>query len=234
MPAAFVRWFDGTRQYELIEAEVGDVGPRLQLRWRARLQASWLDPGWFVVEQTAYADTDDEDRIWHLSGAVLGLPRRAARWLSRPRSGVDGNPPSATTPSPTSRRCAARPVQPVRLADGHDAWVVLGHDAARQALNDGRISKDMVAALEGDPDVVAGGLPGPDFSRHMLNVDPPDHTRLRRLVAKAFLPSRVVALEPAIQAVADDLLDDLEAEGPEAVVDLVERFAHPLPFRVDP
>ncbi len=124
------------------------------------------------------------------------------------------------------------PVQPVRLADGHDAWVVLGHDAARQALNDVRISKDMVAALEGDPDVVAGGLPGPEFSRHMLNVDPPDHTRLRRLVARAFLPSRVAALEPAIQAVADDLLDDLEAEGPEAVVDLVEGFAHPLPFRV--
>ncbi len=124
------------------------------------------------------------------------------------------------------------PVQPVRLADGHDAWVVLGHDAARQALNDSRISKDMLAALEDDPDVVAGGLPGPAFSRHMLNVDPPDHTRLRRLVAKAFLPSRVAALEPAIQTVANDLLDDLEANGPDAVVDLVEGFAHPLPFRV--
>ena len=88
------------------------------------------------------------------------------------------------------------PVQPVRLADGHDAWVVLGHEAARQALNDPRISKDMLAALADDPDVVAEGLPGPAFSRHMLNVDPPDHTRLRRLVAKAFLPSRVAALEP--------------------------------------
>lgn len=124
------------------------------------------------------------------------------------------------------------PVQQVRLADGHDAWVVLGHDAARQALNDARISKDMVAALADDPDVVAEGLPGPAFSRHMLHVDPPDHTRLRRLVAKAFLPSRVAALEPRIQAVADDLLDHLGAQGPEAVVDLVEGFAHPLPFRV--
>jgi cytochrome P450 len=126
----------------------------------------------------------------------------------------------------------ACPVQPVRLADGHDAWVVLGYDAARQALNDPRISKDMLAALAGDPDVVAGGLPGPEFSRHMLNVDPPDHTRLRRLVAKAFLPSRVAALEPAVQAVADELLDALAAEGPAASVDLVEGFAHPLPFRV--
>ena len=124
------------------------------------------------------------------------------------------------------------PVQPVRLSDGHDAWVILGHEAARQALNDPRISKDMLAALADDPDVVAEGLPGPAFSRHMLNVDPPDHTRLRRLVAKAFLPSRVAALEPRIQVLTDDLLDQLAAQGPDATVDLVEGFAHPLPFRV--
>jgi cytochrome P450 len=72
------------------------------------------------------------------------------------------------------------PVQQVRLADGHPAWVVLGYDAARQALNHPRISKDMLAALEEASDVVAEGLPGPEFSRHMLNVDPPDHTRPRR------------------------------------------------------
>ena len=125
------------------------------------------------------------------------------------------------------------PVQPVRLSDGHDAWVILGHEAARQALNDPRISKDMLAALADDPDVVAEGLPGPAFSRHMLNVDPPDHTRLRRLVAKAFLPSRVAALEPRIQVLADDLLDQLAAQGPDTTVDLVEGFAHPLPFRGD-
>jgi cytochrome P450 len=124
------------------------------------------------------------------------------------------------------------PVQPVRLSDGHDAWVILGHEAARQALNDPRISKDMLAALADDPEVVAEGLPGPAFSRHMLNVDPPDHTRLRRLVAKAFLPSRVAALEPRIQDLTDDLLDHLAAQGPEAIVDLVAGFAHPLPFRV--
>lgn len=121
------------------------------------------------------------------------------------------------------------PVQQVRLADGHDAWVVLGYDAARQALNEPRISKDMLAALDGDPDVVAEGLPGPAFSRHMLNVDPPDHTRLRRLVARAFVPSRVAALEPAVRTVAEGLVDDLRGPG---TVDLVEGFAQPLPFRV--
>ena len=95
------------------------------------------------------------------------------------------------------------PVQRVRLADGHPAWVVLGYDAARQALNDPRMSKDMLAALRDNGDVVAEGLPGPEFSRHMLNVDPPDHTRLRRLVSRAFTPARVAALEPAIRAIAE-------------------------------
>jgi cytochrome P450 len=124
------------------------------------------------------------------------------------------------------------PVQRARLADGHPAWVVLGYDAARRALNDPRISKDMVAALHEAGDVVAEGLPGPAFSRHMLNVDPPDHTRLRRLVSRAFVPGRIAALEPAIRAIASSLLDELDAAGPGATVDLIERYAYPLPFGV--
>jgi cytochrome P450 len=124
------------------------------------------------------------------------------------------------------------PVQRVRLADGHPAWVVLGYDAARQALNDPRISKDMLAALQNNGDVVAEGLPGPEFSRHMLNVDPPDHTRLRRLVSRAFAPPRIAALEPAIRAIAAGLLDELDAAGTGATVDLVEGYAYPLPFAV--
>jgi len=124
------------------------------------------------------------------------------------------------------------PVQRVRLADGHPAWVVLGYDAARQALADPRISKDMLAALDEGGDVVAEGLPGPEFSRHMLNVDPPDHTRLRRLVSRAFVPSRVAALEQAVRDIAGDLLDELDDAGPGATVDLVQGYAHPLPFKV--
>jgi len=85
------------------------------------------------------------------------------------------------------------PVVRTRLPDGHEAWVVLAHDAAKRALQDPRLSKDMVAALAGDPDVVDEGLPGAATARHMLAMDPPDHTRLRRLVARAFVPSRVAA-----------------------------------------
>jgi cytochrome P450/uncharacterized OsmC-like protein len=142
---------------------------------------------------------------------------------------------AAIRDDPFGHFAAARgrcPVQRVRLADGHPAWVVLGYYAARQALGDPRLSKDMVAALAADGEVVAEGLPGPEFSRHMLNVDPPDHTRLRRLVSRAFTPARVAALEPAIRCIASDLLDQLDSAGPDATVDLVEGYAYPLPWGV--
>src|SRR5579871_2476702 len=100
------------------------------------------------------------------------------------------------------------------------------------ALNDSRLSKNMHAALASGAAVVAEGLPGPDFARHMLTVDPPDHTRLRKLVTPAFTPRRVEALRAPIQATADDLLDAVAAAGPEATVDLVSSFAFPLPFTV--
>jgi cytochrome P450 len=131
-----------------------------------------------------------------------------------------------------ARARARCPVQQVRLADGHQAWVVLGYHAARQALADSRFSKDMVAALHEAGDVVAEGLPGPEFSRHMLNVDPPDHTRLRRLVSRAFTPRRIAELEPAIRGIAGSLLDELDEAGPDGIVDLVEGYAYPLPFQV--
>src|SRR5437879_435865 len=64
-------------------------------------------------------------------------------------------------------------VHAVTLADGHEAWLVVGYDEARAALNDPGLSKDMQAALASDGAVVAEGLPGPAFARHMLNVDRP-------------------------------------------------------------
>jgi cytochrome P450 len=124
------------------------------------------------------------------------------------------------------------PVHKVTLADGHDAWLIVSHAAARAALNDSRISKDMQAAFAAPGAVVAEGLPGPAFARHMLAVDPPDHTRLRRLVAGAFSVRRIERLESAVRAIVDDLLDAIEAEGPDTVVDLVAAYAFPLPFTV--
>jgi cytochrome P450 len=126
----------------------------------------------------------------------------------------------------------AGPVHRVTLADGHEAWLVVGHDEARLALTASGISKDMLAALAGDNGVVAEGLPGPEFARHMLAVDPPDHSRLRRLVASAFSTRTVEGLRPRVQSVVDDLLDGLADYDPDAPVDLVATFAFPLPFTV--
>ncbi len=124
------------------------------------------------------------------------------------------------------------PVHPVRLADGHDAWLVVRYEDALAALNDPRLSKDMHAALASGSAVVAEGLPGPSFARHMLTVDPPDHSRLRGLVSAAFSPRRVEAMRARVQTIADDLLDDIAAAGPDSQVDLVAAFAFPLPFTV--
>jgi cytochrome P450 len=66
----------------------------------------------------------------------------------------------------------------------------------------------------------------------MLSVDPPDHTRLRRLVSAVFTPRRVEGLRPRVQALVDHLLDDIAAAGADARVDLVTAFAFPLPFTV--
>ncbi len=123
-------------------------------------------------------------------------------------------------------------VHQVTLADGHDAWLVVHYEEARSALNDARLSKDMHAALAANAAVVSEGLPGPAFARHMLTVDPPNHTRLRRLVSSAFSPRRIEGLRPRIQTVVDDLLDSIAAEGADSRVDLVSRFAFPLPFSV--
>ena len=89
------------------------------------------------------------------------------------------------------------PVHAVTLADGHAAWLVVGYDEAKLMLNDTRLSKDMQAAFASGEGVLAEGLPGPAFAHHMLAVDPPDHTRLRRLVASAFSLRRIERLEPA-------------------------------------
>jgi len=66
----------------------------------------------------------------------------------------------------------------------------------------------------------------------MLDRDPPDHTRLRRLVSKAFTPRAVEALRPRIAGLVDEMLDAAERQGHGARVDLVDALAFPLPFAV--
>lgn len=62
---------------------------------------------------------------------------------------------------------------------------------------------------------------------HLLNIDPPDHTRLRRLVSKAFTPRRVAEFAPRVQALTDHLIDGFADKGE---ADLIHEFAFPLPI----
>jgi hypothetical protein len=74
----FARWFGDTQAYELVDATVGEVGGRLQLRWRLRLRAERLGDGWFTVEQQVYADAGDGCRIARLDLLCTGYRREDA------------------------------------------------------------------------------------------------------------------------------------------------------------
>jgi cytochrome P450 len=77
-----------------------------------------------------------------------------------------------------------------------------------------------------------GGVLTPVDPPSMLAVDPPTHTRYRRLVSKVFTPRAIEALRPRMQQLASDLLDGLAASGSHGPVDLVERYAALLPVTV--
>ena len=68
----FARWFGDTEDFELTDAAAAEVGGRLHLHWRLRLRAERLGPGWFTVEQQAYADTDESGRIARLDLLCTG------------------------------------------------------------------------------------------------------------------------------------------------------------------
>src|SRR5881227_1577585 len=71
--------------------------------------------------------------------------------------------------------------------------------------------------------------PGPAEPPSMLAVDPPQHTKYRRLVSKVFTARAVAALEPRVEQIADELLDEMERHDS---LDLVKHYAEPLPVRI--
>ncbi|WP_327392654.1 cytochrome P450 [Streptomyces sp. NBC_01186] len=121
----------------------------------------------------------------------------------------------------------AGPVQLVRSGSaGRAGYLVTGYAEARQALGDPRLSKD-TAAFFADKDSTRRLHPA--VTRNMLAVDPPQHTRLRKLVTKAFTTGAVAALRPFIEQVTDALLDRWPTAGQ---VDVVAELAMPLPVTV--
>jgi cytochrome P450 len=123
---------------------------------------------------------------------------------------------------------ATGPVRRITLPSGVPAWLVLGYDEVRAVLTDPRLSNQSPRRAPPGADRQPAALRAAT-TRHMLNVDPPDHTRLRRLVSSAFTRRRLERLGPWIQQVTDDLLDVIADRDR---VDLIETFAYPLPITV--
>jgi cytochrome P450 len=113
-------------------------------------------------------------------------------------------------------------------------WILFRHEDVNRVLRDPSMSVEfdnaaptpMMASLVDD-------VPGARRDRRstaILNLDPPDHTRLRRLVQGTFTPKMVEALRPRVQSLVDETLDAMAVDG--GTVDVIDRLAFPLPFTV--
>lgn len=115
---------------------------------------------------------------------------------------------------------------------GQPGWFVTGYAAAVDVLRDSKrftkrwqsffTAEELAQHEQNNP--LSAMLDG-----HLLNLDPPDHTRIRRLVNQAFTAKRVQAMRPRIQQIADSLIDQLPTSG---TADLIESYAFPLPIIV--
>jgi cytochrome P450 PksS len=106
---------------------------------------------------------------------------------------------------------------------GMPTWLVTRYDTVVMVLKDERYVKDWLPRTKW-----IHRFSGP-VTRHMLNKDAPDHTRLRTLVHKAFTPSLVERLRQRIQTCCDELLNDLSNKGS---MDLMRGYALPLPLTI--
>ncbi|MEU0989391.1 cytochrome P450 [Streptomyces sp. NPDC005953] len=134
--------------------------------------------------------------------------------------------PSAVEVPPVYQKLRGEcPVAKVRLPSGDDGYVVSRYDDVRTVLSDLRFSRAAMLA-EGAPRLTAA----PPMGGSLFTMDPPEHTRLRKLVSREFTARRVHNLRPRIQEMTDELLDQMEKLAPP--VDLNPAFAFPLPVMV--
>src|SRR5688572_3705686 len=123
------------------------------------------------------------------------------------------------------------PVHSVRLRNGALAWLVSRYDDAVAVLDNPQFVKNPLKA-KGDGSTPPW-LPGPlrALSRNMLDLDEPDHRRLRNLVQKAFTPHVVEEMRPRIEDIASSLLDAIDRHNDNSA-DLISDYAAPIPVTV--
>ena len=120
-----------------------------------------------------------------------------------------------------------RETAPVHKLGFADFWILTRFEDCRAALRDPRLGNPE----PGDdvPTLMAGNARDPKGPRSLLSLNPPDHTRIRSLVSRAFTPRRVDRLRPAVEAMTRELLDPVAEAGE---CDLIEALAFPLPANV--
>jgi cytochrome P450 len=143
---------------------------------------------------------------------------------------------------------------PVHYSSSLDAWFVARYDDVLRVLRSPEeFSSSAILAPRGDirgplggtalgartgarggTNGRGGGLMGamPDPSRFLLTADPPDHTKLRRMVSRPFTPSAIAALEPHVRMLTEQLVDDLIAASGRGEADLIGHLGGPLPLLV--
>jgi cytochrome P450 len=117
------------------------------------------------------------------------------------------------------------PLVQVTLPSGDTAWLITRYDDIRAVLTDPRVSKN-----RNRPDIARMTEKKVKVFQSQVDMDPPAHTRMRRLIAKSFTPARVDQLRPRIQQITDGLLDEMASGPPPA--DLAASVAFPLSIQV--
>jgi cytochrome P450 PksS len=150
-----------------------------------------------------------------------------------PIEAVDiADPAFKANPYPFYARLRAEaPVYRMTLADKRPAWLVTRYDDVVNLLRDDRFVKAKRKVMSPEQAAREPWIPralGP-LEQHMLDTDPPDHTRLRGLVHKAFTPRLIENLRQRVQALTDELLDAVQAKGR---MDLIRDYTLPLPTTI--
>ncbi len=162
----------------------------------------------------------------------LLLPWRRRQRLPRPPVNL-ASPAFKANPFPFYADLRARaPVYRILLPTGEIAWLITRYDDVAAALKDERFGKDALLAMTPQQ---AAARPWfrkmfRSLQRNMLDQDPPDHTRLRALVSKAFTPRLIEQMRPRIEVLTNRLLDKALARG--GSFDLIRDFALPLPTTI--
>ncbi len=134
-----------------------------------------------------------------------------------------------TAPHPRVGELRAKdPVSKLVTFLGMDVWLVTGDAEAREVLGDRTSYSTDVRPYYGKSGGANGDIGGLGFT------DPPEHTRLRKLLTPEFTMRRLARLKPAIDRIIEQQLDETErvAADNDGVVDLVKTFAFPIPFLV--